>query len=102
MDQELRPFDERQMVAEAAFEQDSDAMVTRNIGGRDQRDVFPCAHMAQVISLRQYEEPPRHRGFDLQKFFAEILDKDIVKPPSDLYPPLADHFESLIQLGQGV
>ena len=90
------------MVAEAAFKQHPDAMVTGNIGGRDQRDVFPRAHVAQLIRLCQYEEPSGHRGFDLGKFLAEILDKDIVKPSRDLHAFLADHFESLIQLRQGL
>ena len=50
-DQTLRPFDEGQMVGQAALEQHSDAMVTGKIGGRDQRNVFRRAHVAQVIGL---------------------------------------------------
>ena len=102
MDQTLRAFDEGQMVAEAAFKQHADAVVTANIGGRDQGDIFTRAHVAQLIRLCQYEEPSGYRGFDLRKFLAEILDKDIVKPSSDLHPFLPDHFESFIELRQGL
>jgi hypothetical protein len=61
MDQTLSPFHECQMVAEAAFKQHPDAMVTGNIGGRDQRDIFSRAHVAQLIRLCQYEEPSGYR-----------------------------------------
>ena len=45
-DQSLSPFDEGQMIGEAALEQHTDAVVTGNIGGRHQRDVFRRAHVA--------------------------------------------------------
>jgi hypothetical protein len=58
----LRPFDESQMVGEAALEQYTGAMaVAGNIGGRGQRNVFRRAHVAQVIGLCQNEEPLRFR-----------------------------------------
>ena len=40
MDQTLRPFDEGQMVGEAALEQHTNAMVTGKIGGSDH--IFPA------------------------------------------------------------
>jgi hypothetical protein len=45
-DQSLSPFDEGQMVAEATLKQHAHTMVTGNIGGRHQRDVFRRAHVA--------------------------------------------------------
>jgi hypothetical protein len=71
-DQTLRPFDEGQMVGEAALKQHPDSMVAGNVGGRDQRDVFRRAHVVQVIGVCQYEEPPRLRGLDLRKLLAWI------------------------------
>jgi hypothetical protein len=35
MDQALGPFDEGQMIPQAALEQHADAMVAGNVGGRD-------------------------------------------------------------------
>jgi len=56
--QTLRPFDEGQMVGEAALEQHTDTVMTGKIGGGDQCDVFRRTHVDQVIGLCQYEEPP--------------------------------------------
>jgi hypothetical protein len=56
-DQTLRPFDEPQMIGEAALEQHTDAMMNGKIGGGEQRDVFRHTHIDQVIGLCQYEEP---------------------------------------------
>jgi hypothetical protein len=97
-DQTLRPFDEGQMVGEAALEQHTNAMVTGKIGGSDQRNVFRCAHVAQVIGLCQYEEPLRLRGLDLRKLLAKILDKHIVQPSGEVHRFLSDDFERFVQL----
>jgi len=51
IDQTLRPFDESQMVTQAALKQHADAMVARNIGGRDQRNVFPRAPKSGACGL---------------------------------------------------
>jgi hypothetical protein len=73
------------MVGEAALEQHTDAMLTGNIGGRDQRNVFRRAHVTQVIGLCQYEEPLRLRGLNFRKLPPKILDKHIVQPSGDVY-----------------
>jgi hypothetical protein len=86
------------MVGEAALEQHTNAMVTGKIGGSDQRNVFRCAHVAQVIGLCQYEEPLRLRGLDLRKLLAKILDKHIVQPSGEVHRFLSDDFERFVQL----
>ena len=45
-DQSLGPFDEGQMVAEATLKQHADTMVTGNVGGRHQRNVFRRSQVA--------------------------------------------------------
>ena len=45
-DQTLCPFNEGQMIGEAALEQHANAMVAGNIRRSDESDVFRRAHMA--------------------------------------------------------
>ena len=77
-------FGEREMVGEATLKEHANAMVSGDIRGRNQGRVLRGAHMAQVIGLGQDEEPLCFGRLYLREFLAEILDKDIMQPASDV------------------
>jgi hypothetical protein len=95
-----RPFDEYKFVCQTAFQQKADGIVAGQIGRLYQHFVFSNSKMAQAASLAQEEDRLCDGILYFRHFFTEVLNKDFFKTAAELYGPLADHLETLIDCVQ--
>src|SRR6516165_3098053 len=93
----LGPLHQDKFVGECALEQYAHAIVTREVGRRDERPVLSDTKVNQVADLGQDEKVPSHWILNLGEFLAEVLDEDVVQGSAELDRLLANELEALIE-----
>ena len=90
-------FHEGKFVCETAFEQDTNSVITRQVGCRSQGGVLSNLEMYKVYQLRQDEQALGSGGLDFIQFLSEVLKKDFLKASTELCGFLSDELEALIK-----
>src|ERR1700747_562936 len=101
-DKTFRPFNEGQMVGQAAFKQYAHPVVPGNIGSCHKGDILRGPNMIQVVGFCQHKAPPCFWGLNFRKLFAEVFDKYVMETARNVYGLLADQFKSFIYFLQGL